>query len=255
MNRLFSVSYLSLIYFLLYLPIVVLVVFSFNNATFSTLWHGFTFRWYKELIHDSGLQIIAMHSISIALLASTLACIIGGIGAIALYKYRFVGRNALYGLIFIMIIIPDLVLGIALLLLFYIAHLPLGFTSLLLAHITFCIPFVFVTIYGRLLTLDKNLFEAAKDLGATDFHVVWRVMIPLLMPAIVAAWMLSFTLSLDDVLISFFVSGPDFQILPLYIFSQVRLGVTPELNALCTLILLVTLSLAVVSQWFLRRKV
>jgi len=252
MTRWFSRGYLSLMYLFLYLPIVVLVIFSFNNSVFSGLWHGFTWRWYHELFNDSSLLTIALHSGIIAVLASTIATIIGTLGATALFKYRFFGKQALFGLLFIMIIIPDLVVGIALLLLFHSLDMPLGFFSLLLAHITFCVPFVFVTVYGRIVSLDKNLFEAAKDLGATDWQVFVKIIFPLLIPAIIAGWMLSFTMSLDDVIISFFVSGPGFQILPLYIFSAVRLGVTPEINALCSLILLVTIFLAISSQYLLR---
>jgi spermidine/putrescine transport system permease protein len=246
--------YLSLVYFFLYFPVIVLIIFSFNNATFSGFWQGFTWRWYQQLFHDSSLLTIALHSVIIATLASSAAVFIGTLGAIALFKYRFFGRTSLYLLIFSLIIVPDLVLAIALLLLFHEAHLSLGFTSLLLAHITFCVPFVFVTIYSRLSTLNRNLFEAAKDLGASDFIIATKIMLPLLLPALIAGWLLSFTLSLDDVMISFFVSGPSYQILPLYIFSHVRVGVTPELNALCSLILIATVIFAIIAQGCLRKK-
>lgn len=254
MNKTLSGGYLSLVYLLLYLPIVVLVIFSFNNALYSGLWHGATLKWYRELFHDANLQTIALHSLTISFLASTVATAIGLFGAIALYKYRFMGRQLINGLLFVMIIIPDLVMGVALLLLFHAGKMPLGFWTLLFAHITFCIPFVMVTVSGRLVGTDKNLFAAAKDLGATDWGVVRRVMVPLLVPAIIAAWLLSFTLSFDDVVISTFVSGPTYQILPLYIFSSVKLGVTPELNALCSFILLLTIVLAVTAQLVLRRR-
>ena len=145
-------------------------------------------------------------------------------------------------------------MGIALLILFASLHITLGFWTLLLAHITFCIPFVVVTILSRITGTDKNLFEAAKDLGANDFIVFSKIIVPMLIPGIVAAWLLSFTLSFDDVVISTFVSGPDFQILPLYIFSQVKLGVTPELNALCSVILLLTVVMALIAQMVLKKK-
>jgi spermidine/putrescine transport system permease protein len=130
----------------------------------------------------------------------------------------------------------------------------LGFFTLLFAHITFCIPFVAVTVYSRITGLDKNIFEAARDLGAKDFTIFLRIIIPLLWPAIIAGWLLSFTLSLDDVIISYFVTGPDFQILPLQIFSMVRLGVTPEVNALCSVMFTVTLFIVIISQLMLRKK-
>ena len=254
MNKVFSSSYLSLFYLFLYVPIAVLVVFSFNNSVHSGLWHGGTLKWYKELFHDHSLQRIALHSLTISFLASTIASLVGLLGSVALFQYRFLGKRLLYGLIFFMIIVPDLVMGVAFLLLFHLSHLPLGFTSLLIAHITFCIPFVVITILTSTAGTNKQLFEAAKDLGATDFMVFLKVMIPLFMPGIIAGWLLSFTLSFDDVIISTFVSGPSYQILPLYIFSQVKLGVTPELNALCSLILLLTIGLALFSRLILRKR-
>lgn len=242
-------GFLLTIYALLYTPLVVLVIFSFNNARFSGLWHGFTWHWYQRLWQDEHLHIIVGHSLEIGLLAATIAMIIGGLGAFALYKYRFLGKRLLYALILTLIIVPDLVMGVALLLLFHFSHLPLGFSSLLLAHITFCIPFVVILVSNRLTDTDPSLIEAAQDLGASDITIFRRIILPIMAPALLASWCLSFTLSFDDVIISSFVSGPSYQILPLYIFNQVKLGETGELNALCTLILLITLIAAVTSQW------
>ena len=176
------------------------------------------------------------------------------IAAVALYRYRFMGKNLLDASILILIIIPDLVLGIALLLLFSFSHFPLGFWSLLLAHISFCLPFACIIISSRLSDFNKHLIEAGRDLGASEFLLYKRLLIPLLLPSLAAAWLLSFTLSLDDVIISYFVAGPDFQILPLKIYSMVKLGVKPEINALCTILLLITFTIAVFSQFLLRKK-
>lgn len=253
MNKSIKIIYLALVFLFLYFPIAVLVLFSFNHTSFSGLWHGFTWHWYQQLLRDSGLQLIAFHSLSLAILASSLAVLIGVFAAVAIFKYTFTVRKAMHFSLLAMIIIPDLLLGIALLLLFHYLHMPLGFFSLLIAHITFCVPFVFVLVYARLNSLDSNLFEAARDLGALDVFIFKKVLLPLLMPAIIAAWLLSFTMSLDDVVISFFVSGPSYQILPLYIFSEVRLGVTPELNALCSMILYLTITLALLGQFYLRK--
>lgn len=247
-------SYLVLIYALLYTPLIVLVIFSFNDAQYSGLWHGFTGRWYQVLWQDQHLHTIVEHSIVIGFLAATLGAIIGALGAFALYKYRFLGKRLVLGLILVLIIVPDLVMGVSLLLLFHFLHLGLGFATLLLAHVTFCIPFVVVLVSNRLADTDTSLIEAAKDLGATDQMIFWRIMLPIMGPALFAGWCLSFTLSFDDVIISTFVSGPSFQILPLYIFNQVKLGETGELNALCSLILLVTLSLAIITQLVRRRR-
>lgn len=254
MSRFFSSMYMGLIYFLLYLPIVVLVLFSFNNSAHSGLWHGATLQWYHQLFHDADLQIIAFHSICISIIASTVATMIGTLGAFALFRYRFFGKKLLDGIIFVMIIIPDLVQAISLLILYHEAHIPLGFATLLLSHITLCIPFVIMVISGRMTGTNQFLFEAAKDLGANDAVIFFRIIVPLMMPAIISAWLLSFTLSFDDVIISSFVTGPSFQILPLYIFSQVKLGVTPEINALCSIIFLVTVLTALATQLLLRKK-
>jgi spermidine/putrescine transport system permease protein len=145
-------------------------------------------------------------------------------------------------------------MGTSLLILYNTIKLPLGFLSLLFAHVTFCIPFVTVTVFSRLSSIDKNIFEAAKDLGANDLTVFLRIIVPLLLPAILAGWLLSFALSVDDVIISYFVTGPSFQILPLAIYSMVRMGVNPEINALSAIIFIVTFSMVILAQWLLSRK-
>ncbi|EKD72587.1 MAG: Spermidine/putrescine transport system permease protein PotC [uncultured bacterium] len=254
MKYLPTASYLTAIYLFFYIPIIVLIVYSFNNAQYSLLWHGFSFRWYYELFADTDLWIAVSHSLILGVLAATIAMCIGSLAAISLYRYVFWGRNVLYGLIFILILSPDIVMGISLLILFSLVKVPLGFGSLLLAHITFCIPFVVVTVYSRIVSFDHYIFEAAKDLGATDTVILTRVILPLLWPALLAGWLLSFTLSLDDVIISYFVAGPDFEILPLKIYSMVRLGVKPEINALCSVTFMLTLILIIISQLSLRKK-
>ncbi len=249
-----AISYLTSIYLFFYIPIAVLMVYSFNDAQYSLVWHGFSWRWYQELMADTDLWIAALHSLLLGIAAATVAMCIGGLAAINLYRYHFLGRKLLSALIFILILSPDIVMGISLLLLFSFIKIPLGFWSLLLAHITFCIPFVVVTVYSRITSLDEHIFEAAKDLGATDLTILSRIILPLLWPAFIAGWLLSFTLSIDDVLISYFVSGPDFEILPLTIYSMVRLGVKPEINALCSILFALTLLLVIASQLLLRKK-
>jgi spermidine/putrescine transport system permease protein len=246
--------YLALLYILLYFPIVVIIVFSFNNAARSLLWHGFTIQWYQSLFHDPDLALATLHSFEVGILAASVATLLGALAAISLFSYRFLGYQLLNSLLFVLIIVPDIIIGLSLLLFFRFLNVPLGFWTLLLAHITFCVPFVFVTTYARIGELDKNLIEAARDLGASEYTIFFRILIPLLWPGLIAGWLLSFTLSLDDVLISFFVSGPSFQILPLKIYSMARLGVNPEINALCTLLLGLTLIIVITSQMLLRRK-
>lgn len=249
-----NATYLSLIYLFFYIPIIILIVYSFNDTQYSLLWQGFTWRWYAELFSDSDLWISTWHSFFLGLASATVASLIGLIAAVSLYRYRFKGRQFLNALIFILILSPEIVTGASLLILFTFLQLPLGFFSLLLAHISFCIPFVIVTLYSRLVSFDKNIFEAAKDLGATDFVIFKDIILPLLWPALFAGWLLSFTLSLDDVIISYFVAGPEFQILPLQIFSMVRSGIKPEINALCSVLFIITLTFVVVSQLALRKK-
>lgn len=254
MNRLAKFSYLVAIYCFFYFPIIILIIYSFNNSTYSLLWHGFTFDWYKQLDHDTDLAVVALHSLEVGVLAATSATFIGTLAATCFYRYFFWGKNLLHGLMFVLIVSPDIVMGISLLILFFLLKMQLGFWSLLLSHITFCIPFVAVTVYSRLTGLDKNIFEAARDLGASDFMSFRRIIIPMLWPAILGGWLLSFTLSLDDVIISFFVTGPDFQILPLYIYSLVRIGLKPELNALCSVMFVITLLIVIMFQFVLRKK-
>ena len=254
MKNLPTSSYLTAIYLFFYIPIIVLIIYSFNNAQYSLLWHGFSFRWYHELFTDTDLWIAVLHSVILGVVAATIAMCIGGLTAISLYRYDFFGRNLLNGLIFILILSPDIVMGISLLILFSFIQITLGFWSLLLAHITFCIPFVVVTVYSRMASFDEYIFEAAKDLGAKDSVILTRVIIPLLWPALLAGWLLSFTLSIDDVIISYFVAGPDFEILPLKIYSMVRLGVKPEINALCSVTFILTLLIVIISQLVLRKK-
>lgn len=247
-------SYLSLIYAFFYIPILVLIVYSFNDAQFSLVWHGFTFRWYQALFADQDLWIATWHSFILGISAATVATLIGLLAAVSLYRYRFFGRNILNGLVFILILSPEIVMGVSLLLLFSFIQLPLGLVSLFLAHTSFCIPFVIVTIYSRLVSFDKNIFEAAKDLGASDSLIFFSIIIPLVAPAFLAGWLLSFTLSLDDVIISYFVAGPEFEILPLKIYSMVRAGIKPEINALCSVLFLITLVLVLLAQFLQRKK-
>lgn len=254
MNKLGKLAYNTFVFGFLYLPLVVVVVYSFNHSERSLLWHGFTWQWYQQLAHDSAMLTVAWHSIAIGLLSASIATLVGTLAATTLYRYRFLGRNTLMGLVFLLIIIPDIVLAVSLLLLFNFAKIELGFWSLLLSHITLGIPFVTITVHTRLKELNPDIFSAAKDLGAKDNQIFFKIILPLLTPAIMAGWLISLTLSLDDVLISFFTAGPNFEILPLKIYAMARLGVSPEINALCSVMLLVTLVAVVLSHAFSRRQ-
>jgi len=248
MKRLIKSAYLGTVYLFLYLPLVVLTVYSFNDAKHVVTWKGFTTQWYVKLAGNAVLLDAALNSLLLAAASATAATIIGTLAAIALKRYRFTGRKILSTSMYVVMMSPDIVMGISLLMLFVLLGLPLGFATLFLSHVTFCLPFVTVTVLARLTGLDGNLAEAAMDLGAREFEVFLRIILPLAMPGVLAGWLLSFTLSLDDVIISFFVTGPTFEILPLKIYSMVRLGVKPEVNALCAVMFGVTLAVVFLTQ-------
>jgi spermidine/putrescine transport system permease protein len=254
MRHLGKILFMAILYLFLYLPMAILIAYSFNAATYSTEWQGFTLDWYRKLFDDSSLWEVSFNSLLVAVFSASLATMFGTIATVGLYRYRFLGRNLLYGLTTILITSPDIVMAISLLILFVSLNIPLGFLSLLLSHITFCIPFVIVTVYGRFSGFDQNILEAAKDLGASDLQAFRLILLPLLMPAILAGWLLSFTLSLDDVIISFFVTGPGFEILPLKIYSMVRMGVKPEINALCTIMFGLTLLMVMAAHFIQKEK-
>lgn len=248
-------SYLTLIYILLYLPIAILVLYSFNDARFSLTWHGFSLRWYRELLHDTDLWIAFVHSLFLGVSASLIACGLGLIVSVHFFIHKNAQKLTLNTLLLLLVILPDLVLGVSLLVFFNYVQIPLGFWSLLIAHITFCIPFTVITLNSRIHHLDVNIYFSALDLGATHREALQKILFPLLWPALLSAFLLGFTLSFDDVIISYFVAGPDFNILPLTIYSLVRAGVTPELNALCSITLLLSIPLVMISHYFSRETV
>lgn len=238
----------------LYLPIVVLVINSFNQSKYGHKWQGFSFKWYEKLWHNDALLEAFFNSLTVATLSATCATILGTLMALAVYRYRFRFRQSASALIFVVLMSPDIVLAITFLIVFMALGIQLGFWSLLIAHITFCLPFVVITVYSQLKGFDGNLLEAAQDLGAKESQVFRLVILPLLRPAIAASWLLSFTLSLDDVIISSFVTGPGFEILPIRVFSMVKVGVSPEVNVLATLLMLISLVVVIIVPLLLRRK-
>lgn len=218
-------------------------------------WGGFTTKWYESLLNNDSLMQAAWHSLNIAVFSATAATIIGSLTAVALFRYQFKGKRAVNGMLFVVMMSPDIVMAISLLALFLVIGAQLGFFTLLIAHITFCLPFVVVTVYSRLNGFDVKMLEAAKDLGAGEWVILKQIILPLAMPAVAAGWLLSFTLSLDDVIISSFVTGPAYEILPLKIYSMVKVGISPEVNALATVMLIVSLILVIISQLLAREKV
>ncbi|MFQ1023288.1 spermidine/putrescine ABC transporter permease PotC [Avibacterium gallinarum] len=248
MSRLLRNVFMLVVYAYLYIPIIILVTNSFNADRYGLSWKGFSWNWYERLFNNDTLIQAAFHSVTIAFFAATFSTILGGLTAIALYRYRFRGKQAVSGMLFIVMMSPDIVMAVSLLALFMIVGISLGFWSLLLAHITFCLPYVVVSVFSRLKGFDAKMLEAAKDLGASEVTILRKIILPLALPAIVSGWLLSFTISLDDVVVSSFVSGVSYEILPLKIFSLVKTGVTPEVNALATIMIIFSLALVVLSQ-------
>ena len=253
MSRLLRNIFMFVVYAYLYIPIIILVTNSFNEDRYGLSWKGFSWNWYERLFNNDTLIQAAFHSVTIAFFAATLATIVGGLTAIALYRYRFRGRQAVSGMLFIVMMSPDIVMAVSLLALFMVVGISLGFWSLLLAHVTFCLPYVTVTIFSRLNGFDARMLEAAKDLGASEVTILRKIILPLALPAVVSGWLLSFTISLDDVVVSSFVSGVSYEILPLRIFSLVKTGVTPEVNALATIMIVLSLGLVILSQLVTRK--
>jgi spermidine/putrescine transport system permease protein len=247
-NSLFSKIYSFMIYLFLYVPILVLIVYSFNASKVNAVWTGFSLKWYSSLFSNHGILEAAKNSLIIAFISTLISVMIGTITAIGMYKYKFKGKTALDGLLYVPIIIPEIVMGIAMLAFFSQLKLPLGIITLILAHVTFSVSYVVVVVRTRLEGFDSSLEESAMDLGATPLQTFIRVTLPLIMPGIVAGGLLAFTLSLDDVIISFFVAGPQSNTLPLKVFSMVKFGVTPEINALSTILLIFTLAIVAFSQ-------
>ena len=253
MSRLLRNIFMFVVYAYLYIPIIILVTNSFNEDRYGLSWKGFSWNWYERLFNNDTLIQAAFHSVTIAFFAATLATIVGGLTAIALYRYRFRGKQAVSGMLFIVMMSPDIVMAVSLLALFMVVGISLGFWSLLLAHVTFCLPYVTVTIFSRLNGFDARMLEAAKDLGASEVTILRKIILPLALPAVVSGWLLSFTISLDDVVVSSFVSGVSYEILPLRIFSLVKTGVTPEVNALATIMIVLSLGLIILSQLITRK--
>lgn len=254
MLRRIRLAYMGLIYLFLYLSIVVLIVFSFNDSKYAKGWKGFSMRWYGDLLTDAQLLDAALNSLTVAGLSATIATILGTLAAWALHRYDFKAKKLFQSALIIVIMSPDIVMGVSLLMLFVSLRMEPGFVTLLLAHITFCLPFVAVTVASRLAGFDRHVVEAAQDLGADEYATFRWVILPMVMPAVLAGWLLSFTLSLDDVIISFFVTGPGFEILPLRIYSMVKLGVEPVVNALCAVMVTATVLVVFASQILLREK-
>lgn len=238
----------------LYVPIIVLVVFSFNSARSGASWQGFTLDWYSRMFSNARIIESLLTSLLVAVLATAGAVVIGTLTAMAMERYQFKAKTFWDGMLYMPVIIPEIVAGISLLLFFAFVNIERGLFTLVVSHIAFTMPFVYLTVRARLADFDRSVEEAAQDLGANEWITFTRVTLPLLMPGVVSGALLAFTLSLDDFVISFFVNGKGWQTLPVYIWGQIRRGVTPEINAISTLMLVFSIGLVIISQLLQRRE-
>jgi putrescine transport system permease protein len=250
-----SILMLSFGFVFLYAPIVILIIFSFNAGKLAAVWAGFSTKWYAALLENDQILKAAWISVQVAFMNATVATILGTLGAYALARFgAFRGRTLFTGMMSAPLVMPDVIFGLALLLLFVGLDTSRGMSTVTISHITFSLAFVAVIIRARVSSLDRSLEEAAMDLGARPVKTFLVITIPMLAPALVAGWLLAFTLSLDDLVIASFVSGPGASTLPMVIFSKVRLGVSPQINALGTLIVLFVTICVVLSAWLFHRQ-
>lgn len=240
--------YLGLILMILYLPIVLVIVYSFNESKISSVWSGFSLKWYETLFRDKAMFEALGNSLVLALSASLAAAVVGTLGAFGFTKVQLRTKSAVEYVSMLPIMIPEIILGMVFMAFFSLLGLPFGMTTLILAHTTFCIPYVYMLVKARLVGMDPSLAEAARDLGAGEARVFFDITLPLLTPAILSGMLLSFAMSLDDVIISIFVTGVNVNTLPIKVYTQIKTGVTPEINALCTLMLGATLLLVALSN-------
>lgn len=247
-------------YSFLYAPMLMLVIYSFNSSRLVTVWAGWSTQWYSALFEDSAMISAVALSLTIAAASATMAVVLGTLAAVVMVRFgNFRGSNGFAFMLTAPLVMPDVITGLSLLLLFVSLAQAIGWPAergmltIWLAHVTFCSAYVTVVISARLRELDRSIEEAAMDLGATPLKVFFIITVPMIAPALVSGWLLAFTLSLDDLVIASFVSGPGATTLPMLVFSSVRMGVNPQINALASLILLVVGIIGLIAWWFMAR--
>ena len=248
----FPTLYLAILTVLTYVPIAVVVVYSFNESKISSVWDGFSLRWYKELFQDPAMFRALFISILLGVSSCLIAAVIATLAAIGLPRAKLPGRKLVEYLSSLPIIIPEIVLGMVFLVYFSLLNLPFGMTTLIIAHTSFCIPYIYMQVKARLIGLDESYYEAARDLGASSIRAFFDITLPLIMPAVISGMFLSFAMSFDDVIISVFVTGVSTDTLPIKVYTQLKTSTTPKINALCTLMLVVTVFCYVMSYVFSR---
>lgn len=245
--------YLAILLLVMYLPVIVVVIYSFNSSKISTVWGGVSLIWYEKLFQNSVLLDTLKNSLILGVVSCGISAVIGTVGAVGMVRSRFRLQRVLENVVLLPIMIPEIILGMAFLAVFSMLGLRFGMMTLVIAHTAFCVPYIFMTVKGSLAGMDPAIADAARDLGASDIRAFWDITLPLITPAILSGSFLAFAMSLDDVVISFFVTGPETNTLPIKIYSQLKMGVTPEINALCTVMLGVTFVVMILYSIFQRK--
>ena len=245
--------YLAIMILLMYFPLVMVVIFSFNESRLSANFTGFSLKWYETLANDRDLKEALFNSILLGVLSCGISAIIGTLGAVGMARVKYKTKGMMEYLSTIPIMIPEIILGMVFLVFFSMLNLPFGMTTLVIAHTTFCIPYIFMMVKARLVGIDKSLEEAARDLGAGPIRTFFDITMPLIAPAVLSGSLLAFSMSFDDVVISIFVNGPRLNTLPVKVYAQLKTGVTPEINALCTIILVVITAVLLLSSFLSKR--
>mgnify|MGYP004476615831 FL=1 len=240
-NSKLSGFYLGFIFVLMYLPIAVVIVFSFNESKLPVRFTGFSLKWYQELIHDDAMLESLGNSLFLGVGSCLVSAVIGTLGAVGLSRIHWKTKGILEYISILPLMIPEIILGMVLMAFFYMLNLPFGMLTLLIGHTVFCVPYILMEVKARLAGMDSSLEEAARDLGAGPFRAFLDITLPLILPAVMSGSLLAFAMSMDDVVISIFVNSPRVSTLPIKVYTQLKTGVTPEINALCTIMLAVTL--------------
>jgi len=248
MMRFGSAAYAWFIYIFLYLPIAIVVLFAFNSSSNNIKFTGFSLQWFGRLAKDSSLLRSFGNTMIIAFTSTLISTVIGTLAAVGMWRYKFKGKGIIDALLYIPVVIPEIVLGISLLSLFSLSHVPMGLVSLIMAHITFSAPFVVFTVRARLFGFDRSIEEASMDLGANRMKTFFSITLPMIFPGVISGALLAFTLSIDDVIISSFTAGPTTTTFPIKVMDLIRSGITPDVNALTVLILLATAILVILTQ-------
>ena len=248
-----SVLYACLIYTFLYIPIIVVIIYSFNTSKRNITFDGFTLEWYGKMFKNEQLMRAFYNTLIVSFVSTAISVVIGTLCAVGLHKFEFKLKSLISDALYIPIVIPELVLGIGLLVFFSAINLPTSIYTLIISHVTFSMPFVVITVRSRIAGFDKSIEEAARDLGANELHTFMRVTLPMIAPGVISGGMLALTMSLDDVVVSYFTAGPDSTTLPLKILGMVKKGVSPDVNALSALMIVGTIAIMVISQLIQRR--